>query len=469
MSLADNNAKLTALTAKMGESSNARTRLTALFDADSFVETDAFAAGEDAAGVIAGYGMIEGGVVYAYSQDVTASMGAVSRVQAKKIRKIYELAAKTGCPVVSIFDSKGAKLSEGNAMLNSYSKMLMWANKLSGVVPQIALVLGTCAGVSAMLAASADYVLMSEEAELFLTAPFTAKANGDKTKGAGSAENAAKGGVASIVCKDEAASIEQARKLITMLPQNNLSSLPLFDFSDGAEAIDTDGCPKLYVKNVADAESTIEFFPEYGKGVYTFFGTMAGVTTAFVTTSKNNPLDAAACSKAARFVKTCDAFNIPIVTFIDTPGFTPDSDISAIRDIARLGSAYAEATTAKISVITGRAFGASYVALGSKNSNSDVTIAWTTAQISALAPDAAVEFLWADKLAEEAKATDAKTAHEKLTLEYIDTEASPFEAAKGGYIELVIAPQNTRSSLINMLDMLAGKRESTLPKKHTTL
>lgn len=467
MSFTDKMNKLSELSAKIDLNCKARTRLVSLFDADSFVELDNFLmTGDNTAGVVSGYGLIEGGVVYAFSQDVSVDSGAVSREHAKKIKKVYELAAKTGCPVVSIFDSKGAKLDEGNAVLNSYSKMLMWANNLSGVVPQIAVVLGTCAGIGAMVAASADYIIMSKEAELFLTAPFITKANGDNSKNAGTAENAAKCGVASIVCEDEAASLEQTRKLITILPQNNLAAIPLFDFAESNSEIDVEGCPKNIVKTVADADSTIELNAEYGKGVYTFLGTMAGVTTAFITTSKNNPLDSAACSKAARFVKTCDAYNIPIITFIDTPGFELTADISNIREIAKLSSAYAEATTAKISIVTGRAFGAAYAALGSKNSNSDVTIAWPTAQISALAPDTAVEFLWEDKLK---GCDDAKAAHAKLVEEYIDTVASPFEAAKGGYIETVIAPQDTRGTVINMLDMLAGKRESKFPKKHTTL
>lgn len=463
MSFTDKMNQLSELRAKIDQNCKARTRLTALFDADSFIELDNFLmTGENTAGVVSGYGLIEGGVVYAFSQDVTVDSGAVSREHAKKIRKVYELAAKTGCPVVSIFDSKGAKLSEGNAMLNAYSKMLMWSNNLSGVVPQIAVVLGTCAGVSAMVAASADYVIMSKDAELFMTAPFITKANGDQTKNAGTAENAAACGVASMVCDNEEATLEQTRKLLTMLPQNNLAAIPLFDFAETNEAIDVEACPKLIVKAIADAESTIELNPEYGKGIYTFLGTMAGVTTAFVTTSTKNPMDAATCSKAARFVKTCDAFNIPIVTLIDTIGFEVSADISNIREIAKLASAYAEATTAKISVVTGKAFGPAFVALASKNSNADVTIAWPTAQISALAPDTAVEFLWADKF-------KAASDHAALVEEYIDTVASPFEAAKGGYIETVIAPQDTRGTLINMLDMLAGKRESKFPKKHATL
>lgn len=460
-------AKLSELTAKINSGTKAEKRLASLFDEGSFVELGAFVmAGEQAAGVVAGYGMIDGAVVYAFSQDVSVDSGAVSTEHSKKIHKVYELAAKTGCPVISIFDSNGAKLTEGNAMLDAYSKILMWSNNISGVVPQISLVLGTCAGISAMVAASSDFVLMSKDAELFLTAPFVSKANGDNTKGAGTAENAAVGGVAAMVCESEEETIVQARKLVTMLPQNNLTSLPMFDFSDNAAVIDTDGCPKEYVRAIADVDSTIELYPEYGKGVYTFLGTMGGVTTGFVVTSKNNPLDASACSKGARFVKTCDAFNIPVVTLVDTRGFDLGADVSMLREITKLSSAYAEATTPKISIIAGRAFGAAYAALGAKNANADVTIAWPTAQISALNPDTAVEFLWADKLA---GASDAKAAHAKLVDEYIDTEASPFEAAKDGYVDSVIAPQDTRKALLNMLDMLAGKRESNLPKKHTTL
>lgn len=467
MSSKDKMEKLSELNAKLSGGSKARERLTALFDEGSFVELDAFVcSGENTAGVIAGYGMIEGAVAYAYSQDISADSGAMNVKQAQKIKKVYDLATKTGCAVISVFDSNGAKLTEGSDMLNAYSEILKAVNNVSGVVPQISLVLGVCAGISAMVAASSDFVLMSKKAELFLTAPFVSKANGDDSKNAGTAENAALGGVAAVVYDDEAATIAGARKLITMLPSNNLTSLPMFDFEDNSEPIDIEGCPKLYAKNVADKDSVIELYPDYGKGIYTFIGTMAGVTTGFVVTSKQNPLDYASCSKGARFVKCCDAFNIPVVTFIDSVGFGKEADVSVLRDIARLSSAYAEATTAKVSVICGRAFGAVYAALGAKNANADIALAWPTAQISALAPDTAVEFLWADKLK---GVDDAKAAHAKLVEEYIDTEASPFEAAKNGYIEAVIAPNDTRATLISTLDMLASKRETNLPKKHTTI
>lgn len=459
--------KLAELLGKIDENVPARKRLAILFDEDSFVELDAFLMADDTtAGVVAGYGLVEGGVVYAYSQDITVNHGAISKSHAKKIKKIYELAAKTGCPVVSILDSFGAKLDESTAMLQAYSKMLMWTNKLSGVVPQIAVVLGTCAGTSAMIAASNDFVVMSKKAELFMTAPFVAKAKGDKSKGIGSAEAAAKAGIATIVCDDDAACLAQVKKLLTMLPQNNLSAAPLFDFADVPATFDPEGCPKLLVKAIADSESLIELSPAFGECIFTYLGTMAGVTTGFIATSRNNPICAIGCDKAARFVRICDAFNIPVITFVNTVGFELSADISLIKKSAELASAYAEATTAKISVITGKAYGSAYITLGSKNSNADVTLAFPQAEISALPSDSAVEFLWADRFV---GTTDRVATKALLQEEYLNTVASPFEAAKGGFIEGVIAPETTRATLINMLDMLAGKRETKLPKKHVTL
>lgn len=463
----NNQNKLAELSAKIDAAVPARARLLSLFDADSFVELDAFAGTDGAqAGIVAGYGLIEGDVVYAFSQDVSQDHGAVSAAHAKKAVKVYQLAAKTGCPVVGIYDSKGAKLNEGGAMLAAYSEMLMWSNNLSGVVPQIAVVLGTCGGASAMLAAGADLMILSRDAELFMTAPFVAKANGDSTKDAGSAESAAKAGVASLVCEDEAAALEQTRRILTMLPKNNLASAPYFDFAGPTAALEPEGCPKEIVKAVADEDSVVELSCDYSEGIFTFLGTMAGTTAAFVATSRTHPLDGAACEKAAKFMRFCDAFNIPVITLLNSSGFALDSDVSVVKAAARLASAYAEATTPKISVISGRAFGPAYLALGSRNANADAVIAWPQAEISALAPETAVEFLWADRYAgtEDAAATRAA-----LRAEYAETEASPFTAAESGYVEAVIAPEDTRKTLVKLLDMLSGKRETKLPKKHITL
>ncbi len=452
--LAEKNSKIDA-------NSTARKRLLQIFDEGTFVELDAFLnLDEQGLGVITGYGLIDGNSAYAYSQDVTVDSGAVSVLHANKIKKVYELALKTGVPIISVFDSKGAKLSEGSQMLNAYSEILMISNNISGVVPQISLVLGTCAGVSAMIAASADFMLVVKDvSQIFLNAPCNTK-----VEGAGSAQDAAKNGVASLLCDDEAEAILWGRNLVRMLPQNNLCSTPwLGEFTPIVPEIDVNDCPKKYIYQIADQDSVIEFFPHYARSFYIFLGTMESQTVAFIVTSKNNPIDSAGCEKMIRFVKTCDAFNIPIVTFVDTPGFDKDAPISVVRDMARLASAYAEATTVKISIITGRAYGAVYVALGAKNANADITIAWPQAQISALSPDATVEFLpeWTEKL--------ANSSHDKLVEEFIDKEASPFVVANQGFIEKIIAPNDTRTCLIEVLDMLISKRESKLPKKHNTL
>ena len=317
-----------------------------------------------------------------------------------------------------------------------------------------------------MLAAGADFVVMDKKAELFLTAPFVARANGDATKGAGSAQNAAEAGVASLVCEDEAAALAQAHKLVAMLPKNNLTPAAMFEFGESGAAIDAEGCPKEIVKALADADSVVELAPAYGDSIFTFLATVAGMTTAFVATSRSNAIDGKGCDKAARFVRFCDAFNIPVVTLLNSVGFALDSNVAAVKDAARLASAYAEATTAKVSLLTGKAFGPAYIALGSKNANADAVVAWPQAQISALAPETAVEFLWADRYA---GTTDAKATREALQAEYIATEASPFEAAKAGAVEAVIDPSDTRRTLVNLLDMLSGKRETKLPKKHVTL
>lgn len=467
MSTSDKMELLSTFEAKINPDSPARARLAMLFDPGTFVELDRYMmAEEDMAGVVAGYGLVEGATVYAYAQEATVNSGAVSEYHAKKICKVYELAAKTGCPVVSLLDSKGAKVQENAAMLNAYSKMLKSANNLSGVVPQISVVLGTCAGIGALVASAADFLLMSEEAELFLTAPFVAKAKGDSTPDAGSAKAAAAAGVAAAVYPTEAETIAATRTLLTLLPQNNLADLPLSDYAESGAVVDVEGCPKEQVMAIADADSAVELYADFGKGVYTLLATVAGVTTGFVATSRINPLTEQACRKAAGFVRMCDALNIPVVTLLDSEGFAPSADLGQLSALSRLSAVYAEATTQKVAIITGKAFGAVYAALGARNSSADITLAWPKAQISALAPDTAVEFLWADRFV---GTENAKATHQALVEEYVATVASPFEAAKLGYIEGIIAPADTRATLIRTLDMLAGKRETKLPKKHITL
>ena len=471
MSLESKRQQLADFNVKASSDNDAKKRLTALFDPDTFVEMDAFAMTNDVScGVITGYGYVDGNPVYAFAQDNSVDGGAVGRVHAEKIKKVYEMASKTGAPVVAIYDSKGARLNEGFDALAGYGDMLALSNNLSGVVPQIAVVLGTCAGVSAMLACGADFVVMSEGAELFMTAPFVAKANGEAAEGAGTAAFAEKCGVAHLVCKNDQDALAQTRTLLSLLPINNLSMVPQFEYEEDAAGADTllqymakEVCVCQAVKAIADASSVIVLQKEFGKGVFTALGTLAGSTVGFAGT-KGEKLTADDSAKLARFVRTCDAFSIPVVTLVDTDGFVPSLKAElagSIRESAKLAHAYAEATCPKIALITGDAVGSAYIALAGKGANADMVMAWPSAMISAMAPEAAVEILWHEKLAGVDKA-----GREQLVEEYKDTLASPLEAAKNGYIDQIFEPDQTRAYLIGALDMLSGKRVSKMPKKH---
>lgn len=442
------------------ETTPARKRIASLFDQDSFVELDAFAASNgEPCGVVTGYGYVDGNPVYVFSQDIKASSGAVTMAHAKKIKKVYELASKTGAPVVGIYDSNGAKLTEGVDALAAYGEMLASVNNLSGVVPQISLVLGTCAGVSAMMACSADFVVMSKKAEFFLAS------SGDSTKD--SAAAAAKAGTVHIVAKNDDEGVENARKLLSMLPSNNLSAAPLFDFA-APEAAPAEGeAVKDTIKAIADADSVVELQAEFGATAVTALATVNGNVVGFAATDKQaGNLCAHGSAKISRFVRLCDAFNIPVVTLVDVEGFraTENDELAgSIREVAKLAHAYAEATTPKISVITGAAYGSAYIALAGKGANADLVFAWENASVSALNPDASVELFWHDKLK---KTKNLAQSRQELAAEYKQTLGSAFEAARGGHIDAVIDPAETRANVASALDMLAGKRVSKLPKKH---
>lgn len=452
----------------------ARDRISTLFDADTFVELDAFAGmSEETSGVITGYGYIGEDLVYAFSQDATACGGAITKVHANKIKKVYELAVKTGCPVVGIYDSNGAKLAEANEMLEAYGEILALSNQVSGVVPQISVVLGTCAGTSAFMASAADFVVMSDKAELFLNPPFVTIARGGN-KAAGTAKFAAEAGVVSLVAEDDAKALEEVRKLISVLPQNNLAPAPLFETSENPQAAeliqkavaDVDNmCAKSLIEAIADQESVVELQADFGKGVVTALALVSGAAVGFVANNESaGEFGVDACEKAARLVRVCDTYNIPVVTLVNTKGFEMTGCPKLIKSGSKLAHAYAEATTAKISIICGQAIGAAYIALASKAANADVTWAWPTAAISAMGLEAAVEFTSHDKL----KGTDnVEKAKQDLIDEYVDNVAGAFKAAQNGFVDGVIAPASTRTSIIQSIEMLAGKRESRLPKKHS--
>lgn len=476
MNLVSDMNKLSQYVALTAKETKAKTRITTLFDADTFVELDSFTgASEEGSGVICGYGYIGEDLVYAYSQDVDANGGAVTEIQAKKIKRVYELAAKTGCPIISIFDSNGAKLTQATKMLEAYGEILMWSNNLSGVVPQIALVLGTCAGTSSLLACSADYLIMSKDAELFMTAPFVTNAMG-QSKEAGTAEFVAKYGVASMVCDDEACAIEQTRKIISFLPSNNIAPMPLFESNENVagvaelatianDVLNMDA--KATIKAIADVDSVVELFETFGTGIVTSFALVNGMTVGFVANNETaGAFDKDACDKASRFVRACDAFNVPVVNLVNTAGFEKTACPRMIRESAKLAHSFAEATTAKINVICGQAIGSAYIALVSRNANSDVSVAWPCAAVSAMGLEATVEFLNHDKL----KGTeDLQTGRDALVGEYLNEVAGAFKIAEQGFVDAVINPADTRKTITNALEMLAGKRESRLPKKHSNM
>lgn len=425
-------------------------RLSALFDEGSFLGIDCFAkSAENYAEAAAGYGTVEGCPVYAFAQSSDLSGGAVSKAQAQKISKVFTMAAQNGAPVVGIYDSIGGKLREGTDLLNAYGDILRKTNALSGVVPQISLILGPCIGTSAMIASCADFVVMSPKGEL------TISSNGED----GSAAQAAKQGNAAIIAKTEEEAIAAVRSLLAKLPSNNLDAVGFEDENDGTAVPAIGGSAKDVAKAVVNAGSLQELTVDFGKAAFTALAGI-GCGAAVGALAYDGALDRDACSKAARFIRFCDAFNIPIVSFVNADKFT------SLRAASMLSDAYAEATSAKISVLVGNAYGPIYIATSGHGANADYTMAWPQAVVSVLAPETGVSFLWNDRLAGSA---DPVNDRQKLIAQYAEEEGSPLKAAEQGLIENVILPEETRAELIRALEMLSSKRISTMAKKHSNI
>lgn len=458
--------------------SPARDRLTQLFDENSFSEIDVFLKADDSAsGVIIGYGTIEGNIVYAFSQDKTSSGGAVGKAHSKKIVKVYELAAKTGAPVIGIYDSNGANINEGQQVLSSYGDILNCANKISGVVPTISVVVGTCAGISAMVACNSDVLIMSKDSEIFVTSPFTTL---DSDKGSGSAQNAALSGVAQIIADDEKDAIVTARKTIGFFPANNLSVVPVYEFEENRDIKEIISAnlneEKLNIISIiqalADKDSVVELSKDFGDSTYTAFATIGGMVVGIVTTVRRDGqsfISKDGSAKMARFVRLCDSFSIPVLTFADVDGFAPSSQqelAGSVREASKLSHVFSEATCTKITVITGQAIGSAFVALCGTGAGSDMVFAWPKAVISPLKPETAVAFLWNERLSGSQDPINDRMA---LITEYKETLGSAFEACENGCVDDVINPLETRSILINALDLFSTKRQTRLPKKHSNM
>ena len=440
--------------------SDAYKRLSLLFDGGAFTELDKFSKnGENGCGVVTAYGNVNGAGCYAFSQDVTVCSGAMGRAQGAKIKKVYDLALMNGCPVVGIYDSKGAFAEEGVDALNAYGELIAAAGKISGVVPQISVIAGKCIGSAAILASIADLTVMVEGAELCVN---SADITGEKA--VGTAENAMKNGTASLIAENDEVALNNVAKLLAMLPMNNLGIPFTADYvsaSVSGEGVYAD------ISNIVDADSFIELNKDFGKCTKVGFAFINGNSVGIVATDadKNDSyMCANGAAKISRFIRLCDAFSIPVVTLLNCAGFMGKADDEldgSVRAVAALTGAYAEATTAKICVIVGKAYGAAFTAMAGKGAGADYVIAYADAAICALNPTTAVQFLYKDRLGEEKR--------EDLEAEYKLTEGSPFKAAVNGAVDDIITPDSAASAVVAALDMMASKRVSTIEKKHSNM
>ena len=432
--------KMTQAKAQIEASAGYKTLLS-FFDEESFCEIDTFAKSEDTfAEVVAGFGTVEGMPVYAFAQNSDMCGGAMSKAQSAKLKKLYDLALKTGAPVYGFYNSLGGRLAQGNALLSAYGEILNKASNLSGVVPQVSVVLGTCLGTGALNAVSADFVIMSKEAKLSI----------DVTGENQSADYCAKKGIASIVVDNEASAIEKAKELLTYLPSNNLNMAPeAFENEPNVEG-------KCLCCRTADAGSFFKLNADFGDGSVTALARIGGTVAGYVVT-KGQALDCPSATKIAKFVRFCDAFSIPVISFVNSTGF------ESIKSAAKVSSAYAEATTVKISVVTGTAVGSVYVAMAGTGANTDLTFALPEAVISPINVEAAAVIMAPEVM--NVPVAEQKSVAEKFAKENLGA----FTAAENGYVEDIVTEENLRAKLISALDMLSGKRVPTLAKKHSTI
>ena len=451
----------------------ARERIALLLDAQSFVELDAL---NTDAGVVTGYGLIDGSPVYVFCQDLTVNGASVGASHARKVLKVMDLAEKTGAPVVGIYDTTGARLDEGVDALNAYAMIAGRISALSGVVPQISLVLGQCGGVASSLAGMSDIVVMSKNGSLFVNGPLVVSAvagkNVDLDEIAGPAASV-KSGMAAITAETDDEAIAQARKVIGMLPVNNMDEAISECFDDlNRESPDLNHIEKLtdardLIERIADGNKYVELNADFASSMVTALVKIGGATVGIVANQNSKDdgrLTVYGCKKAARFVSFCDCYSIPVVTIVDSMGVkinaAPQGELS--RAASQLMFAYAEATTARIALIAGNAVGMGYVAQASRAA-SDMVYAWPGAVISAVTPKIAAQLLYADEMK---SADDPAAKRAELEQRYCDDVADGIKAAQLGYVDDVIEPAQTRAMIAAALEMLSGKRDSKPAKKH---
>ncbi|HEY5596137.1 MAG TPA: acyl-CoA carboxylase subunit beta [Candidatus Bipolaricaulota bacterium] len=473
----------------------AHERVEALLDPDTFVEIDPFVVHRTADvqlekfpgdGVVTGFGRIHGRKVYVFAQDFTVYGGSLSQAHAEKICKVMDLALKAGIPIIGLNDSGGARIQEGVVSLGGYADIFLRNVLASGVIPQISAVMGPCAGGAVYSPAITDFILMVRgSSTMYVTGPAVVKTvtHEDVTHEAlgGADVHAGKSGVAHFVAEDDLDCLHQIRTLLTYLPPNNQSKAPCVPNDDPPnrqdplldEIVPQDSMQpydmKSVVRAVVDEGVFFEVHRDFAPNLVVGFARLGGHSVGVV---GNQPaalagvLDIDASIKGARFVRFCDAFNVPLITFEDVPGFLPGTDQEwngIIKHGAKLLYAFAEATVPKLTVITRKAYGGAYDVMSSKHIRGDFNVAWPSAEIAVMGAQGAVEILYRQELA---AAKDPAALKKQLIEDYIEKFANPYRAAERGYVDDVIRPSATRPTLIRMLEMLQTKRDSNPPKKH---
>lgn len=469
----------------------ARERINLLLDKGTFCELDKFVthrcndfgmdkkqiAGD---GMVTGYGKIDGRLVFVYAYDFTAHGGSLSETNAAKIVKVQQLSLKTGAPIIALNDSGGARIQEGVNSLAGYASIFYNNTMASGVVPQISAILGPCAGGACYSPALTDFIFMvKENSHMFITGPDVVKTVTNEEVGkeelGGAATHSSKSGVAHFMCSNEEETLMSIRELLSFLPSNNMEDAPVAPCSDDVnrltESLQTvipedPNQPydiKDIVEPVLDNQYFFEVMPHFAKNIVVGFGRLNGRSVGIVA---NQPaflagvLDIDASDKAARFIRFCDCFNIPIITFEDVPGFLPGTNQEhngIIRHGAKIVYAYAEATVPKITLITRKAYGGAYIVMASKPTGADINLAYPQAEIAVMGAEGAVNILYRKASAEEKSA---------IIKEYEEKFSNPYRASERGLIDEVIMPRDTRHKLIQALEMASNKNQSNPPKKH---
>jgi acetyl-CoA carboxylase carboxyltransferase component len=477
----------------------ARERLDLLLDPGSFREVDAFVVhretnfGMDAPdkqylgdSVITGWGTTNGRLVYVFSQDFTVMGGSLSEVHAEKIVKIMDMAMKNGAPVIGLNDSGGARIQEGVVSLGGYADIFLRNTLASGVIPQLSVIMGPCAGGAVYSPALTDFIFMVKDTSyMFVTGPNVVKAVTHEHVSfedlGGAMTHNAISGVSHVAANTEEDALFLLRELLGYMPQNNMEDPPLEPSKDDPlrteEELNTlvpDDPSKPYdikdaIKLIVDDGNFFEIHEHFAQNIVVGFARLGGHSIGIVA---NQPavlagvLDIKASEKAARFIRFCDSFNIPIITFEDVPGFMPGTEQEhggIIRSGAKLLYAYCEATVPKITIVTRKAYGGAYCVMNSKHIRSDLNLAWPSAELAVMGPDGAVNIIFRRELAQ---ADDPVARKTELVEDYRERFANPYVAASHGYIDDVIVPSETRPRLINALEMLQNKRDSNPPKKH---